>query len=248
MKNTRVFFRKSSFTLLEIIVAMGVFSLLMAMTMQFFSGAQRIWSSSESRNTVYSDARVAMDLMATLLQATYFKVDTTPFVINANGNNDTYKIYFFTKSGLRPRGNTSLFCASFQVDDQHTLKIVTICDEDTVYKNLFVIAPNKRTQLVQKLDNDIKNNTNTTEIIPNVTTFKITPGVNDYGNQKIDWTQDATTDTTEPFCPSIVKIELGILPDPYFERWKNASGSVKDDILKEQEKKFTRFVYIGDRN
>ena len=267
MKNTRGFFRKSSFTLLEIIVAMGVFSLLMAMTMQFFSGAQRIWSSSESRNTVYSDARVAMDLMATLLQSTYYKENETPFIIVENKTTspaDRDAIYFATKSPLRPRGNTSLFFASFQVDGDNELLIATICDKDgATYRNLFFpsaasyeniadsMYANLNTYAGQK-DADGALEAKATMIIPNITSFKISPGIYNYHNTpEIQWNQHDKSSggvTYYPYVPALVRIELGILPAPYYERWLNASGSEKTDILKEQEKKFTRIVFIGDRN
>ena len=270
MKNTRRLLRKTSFTLLEIIVAMGVFSLLMAMTMQFFSGAQRIWSSSESRNTVYSDARVAMDLMATLLQSTYYKEDETPFIIVKNRTTDPAErdaIYFPTKSSLRPRGDTSLFFATFQVDSDNELLIATICDKDgetyrdlffpsadsyetiadTMYGNLNNYAKMKKTKEDEGVD-EVK----ATTIIPNITSFKISPGIYNYnGTPEIQWNQHDKSSggvTYYPYVPALVRIELGILPDPYYERWLNASGSEKTDILKEQEKKFTRIVFIGDRN
>jgi len=53
-----------TFTLLELLVAMAVFSVMMTVLMQFFSSAQKVTSASEKRTTVFSDARVAMELMA----------------------------------------------------------------------------------------------------------------------------------------------------------------------------------------
>ncbi len=47
MRKTR---QKSKFTLVELIVAMAVFSILLLLMLQFFSGAQRIWNGMEKRN------------------------------------------------------------------------------------------------------------------------------------------------------------------------------------------------------
>ncbi len=60
------------FTLAELLVAMVVFSIMLLLMMQFFSGAQRIWVSTEQKNNLYADARVAMDLMSTFLQGAYY--------------------------------------------------------------------------------------------------------------------------------------------------------------------------------
>ena len=106
--------RKSGwrFTLVELLVAMSVFSLLLVLMMQFFSGAQKIWVSTEEKNNLYADARVAMDLIATFLQGTYFSqggsggnsaaTDThkgVPFVIE-NGTSEKAEIYFPTQTQM----------------------------------------------------------------------------------------------------------------------------------------------------
>ena len=41
---------KRCFTLVELLVAMAVFSVMLLLMMQFFSGAQRIWVSTEQKN------------------------------------------------------------------------------------------------------------------------------------------------------------------------------------------------------
>ena len=64
---------RHSFTLIELIVAMAVFSLMMMMMMQFFSDTQTLWSRSEEKNNMYADARIAMDLMSSALQSVYYQ-------------------------------------------------------------------------------------------------------------------------------------------------------------------------------
>ena len=62
---------KYKFTLAEILVAMAVFSILLTLMLQFFSGARTLWTANEKRASVYADASIALDLMANLLQTTY---------------------------------------------------------------------------------------------------------------------------------------------------------------------------------
>jgi len=57
--------RKKSFTLIELIVSLGVFSVLTLMLMQFFTSVQQAWTSSERRARIYADSRVVFDMVAT---------------------------------------------------------------------------------------------------------------------------------------------------------------------------------------
>lgn len=64
--------RRNSFTLVELLVAVGLLSLIMMLLLQLFSGARKIWTASEKTNNVYADARVAMELMADLINTVQF--------------------------------------------------------------------------------------------------------------------------------------------------------------------------------
>ena len=64
--------RRKYFTLIELLVAMGLLALLVMLMLQLFGGAQRLWVASEKRSNVYADARVAMELMAELINAVQF--------------------------------------------------------------------------------------------------------------------------------------------------------------------------------
>ncbi|MDD5697122.1 MAG: hypothetical protein PHH77_00765 [Victivallaceae bacterium] len=65
------------YTLVEVMVAMGIFLILMTIMMQFFTSAQGLWSLSSKRNQLYADARVAMNLMTKELQTMLYRNDTT---------------------------------------------------------------------------------------------------------------------------------------------------------------------------
>lgn len=67
--------KKSFFTLLEVLVSMGVFMLLMLALMQFFSAAQGVWSRTGSKTTLYDTARVVMETMAADLACAYYEPD-----------------------------------------------------------------------------------------------------------------------------------------------------------------------------
>lgn len=98
------------FTLIELLVAMGVFVILVALMLQFFSGAQKLWASSESRNQVYADGRAAMELMNELLFSTTFLLEESTataagysqngFFRLSNNSSGRSAIYFTTKTPL----------------------------------------------------------------------------------------------------------------------------------------------------
>ena len=89
--------RKKNFTLVELIVAMAVFSILLLLMLQFFSGAQRIWHGMEKRNEIYANARIAMDLITTHLQNTYSPNGSIVFFVD-DPNTESSKIYFATRT------------------------------------------------------------------------------------------------------------------------------------------------------
>ncbi len=72
---------RRNFTLAEVTVAMGVFSIIMLMLFRLFASSQQVWRSAEARSNRYADARVAMDLMANALQSAFYAPDTTVMFI-----------------------------------------------------------------------------------------------------------------------------------------------------------------------
>ena len=67
--------KKSYFTLLEVLVSMGVFSLLMLALMQFFSAAQGVWEKTGTRAEMFDSARIAMETLAADLSSAYYQND-----------------------------------------------------------------------------------------------------------------------------------------------------------------------------
>lgn len=83
--------RRNHFTLIELLVAISLLSLIMMLLFQLFSGAQRIWIASEKTNNLYSDARVAMELVADILNTVQFSHGEKD-----DGSRDTTKDMIFS--------------------------------------------------------------------------------------------------------------------------------------------------------
>ena len=63
---------KHLFTLLEVLVSMGVFSLLMLALMQFFSAAQGVWEKSGSKTELFDSARIAAQILTEDLTIAFY--------------------------------------------------------------------------------------------------------------------------------------------------------------------------------
>ena len=63
---------KKAFTLVEVMVSMALFAGIMALLMQYFSSAQRIWMGSAGKTEMFENARVALDLMENDLLCSYY--------------------------------------------------------------------------------------------------------------------------------------------------------------------------------
>lgn len=58
------FLKKKAFSLIELMVAMGILSVLMLMMTLLLDQVQETWQYSESRISQFREARVAFDLMS----------------------------------------------------------------------------------------------------------------------------------------------------------------------------------------
>ena len=150
---------KYKFTLAEILVAMAVFSILLTLMLQFFSGARTLWTANEKRASVYADASIALDLMANLLQTTYLNrkepvlaaggetpvppENQTPFLIKRDsaapansGSND--RIFFISElpGGSLLSGGAIRFLSFQRGDDpdntgkNNVLYLKVLCDAE----------------------------------------------------------------------------------------------------------------------
>lgn len=71
--------KKSRFTLIEIMLSMGVFLILLTLLLNFFSGTRQVWKSLRERNDSFEKARVAMDVVSDLLSTSVAGKDVPGF-------------------------------------------------------------------------------------------------------------------------------------------------------------------------
>lgn len=63
---------KQFYTLIELLMAMAIFAIISVIMMRFFNSAQQIWSKASQKNVLYSDARVALDIMSAEIQSALY--------------------------------------------------------------------------------------------------------------------------------------------------------------------------------
>ena len=106
------------YTIVEVMVAMGIFLVMMTIMMQFFTSAQKVWNSASKRNFMYADARVAMNVMTREIQSMLYDNDDDgtgiyPFWlewididdIDSETRTTTLKDYFIANKDLPEQGS-----------------------------------------------------------------------------------------------------------------------------------------------
>ena len=99
------------FTLVELLVALGVFSVLMVVFMQLFSTMRLAWTNTQRRTDANANVRVAMDMISTLVGSAYlFNVPETsgstvvrklfPFKLTRASGGDAVGLYFASNARL----------------------------------------------------------------------------------------------------------------------------------------------------
>ncbi|WP_288559840.1 prepilin-type N-terminal cleavage/methylation domain-containing protein [uncultured Victivallis sp.] len=255
--------RKQPFTLVELLLAMVVFSIMLVLMMQFFSGARIIWSSTEKRNNMYADARIAMDLISTMLQNTIYAEEGIPFYVDGyavaqpSSGYDS-KLYFVTKTKMELPGTGDIRFISFQRGsnaDSNQLQIRIWPDDEPATKDDFSLcfppysAGNSIANYDQalatvktRLDNATGDNLGI--LLNNVTGFKVTPMI------RSNTSNGVTIPSTSSYedLPFMIEIQLSLMDKVNYDLWTQMTGTTAESFKNQHEYTFTRTVFIDDRN
>ena len=92
--------KNTPFTLLELILAMGILTIIMVIMLSFFSAAQKAWMASSANAEIYENARVAMDLMTRDLQAALYNDENSAKGIYPFWHESDSKISFISTTNI----------------------------------------------------------------------------------------------------------------------------------------------------
>jgi len=93
--------RRRHFTLVEVLAAMAVLLVLMALVFSFFAAAQKAWTATDTNTRIYENARVAFTLISEDLQST----------LASNEPGREIPFYLGTANGKTPPAANEVFCA-----------------------------------------------------------------------------------------------------------------------------------------
>jgi type II secretory pathway pseudopilin PulG len=248
------------FTLMELLVSMAVFCVLLVIMLQFFSGAQRLWTSSEAKRNIYQDGNVAMELICTMLQNIQWDSQTPLEFQNVSLTSSSWNYfssaYFLTKTKRNIGGVSEFKFVSFQAvhadgpddgdsNDHIALKMSVFCDKDKDFdycfapfdtgKSGFNNFSNVKDSVVSKLNGNLNNSTYGFTLLKNITKFRISLYYLNASN-----TITAVTAANYSSLPLLAEIEISVIDPNHYERWYNTWG--KETSLSaaaaEEEKEF----------
>lgn len=90
--------KSKKFTLLELLVAMAVFSVMMTVLMQFFSSAQKVTLRTKGKTNYFEDARTAMELMSRDLKSALYA--GTGKELKITNSNKTIEFYCYSQNSI----------------------------------------------------------------------------------------------------------------------------------------------------
>lgn len=275
MKNKVFQKKRRNFTLIELLVAMGVLVIIFGFVLQFFVGSQKVWTSMERRNSIYADARVAMDVMTTMLQNSFYSDGGVPFFIDRS-TSGKHKIYFATKSMQNLPGDSDLKYVSFQRNSatgkEEELKLSVFCDEeknDATYPFYHYFPPYgqgtvadlaaAQSGVIAKLDVNLSSSTGTYKsiLIRHVVSFEIIPykidtSATGSGISAIPTASGSSNPYSQsPYCyfPYIVMLKLTLLSPADYKIWDQITDATqKSDFLTQHQYSFTRTVFLGEQS
>jgi type II secretory pathway pseudopilin PulG len=256
------------FTLIELLVAMGVLVIILGFILQFFVGAQKVWTSMEQRNNIYADARVAMDIMTTMLQNTFYSDGGIPIRVNFDTAGKS-KVYFATRSMQNLPGGPLkyvTFQRSSTTGEEDQLKIAVFCDKEKDFGYYFppyglegvTDLATAKTTVFDKLDTYLGKSDSPygSVLLRRVTSFDVIPYKQKDSAPGID-------SVTSPYdeVPFMVVLKLTMLSPADYRIWKQMSGTddgvngkvetTDNDRVKFRKTHaytFSRTVYLGEQS
>ena len=262
---------KFHFTIVEVSVAMLVLAVLLTIVMQFFDTAQKGWSASSGKSTIYENARIALGLINRQVQGIYYKDGVVPFYHKGSDynpideySNDSLSFVSYLDEAPNP------YCTSTACELQYQLYYNEDNDvvQDTAGWMLLSITGNKldnggvnnewnfyNSNSATAFSTDNSSRNNYIKLIPYVTELDFTC-YNSAG--KIIRGDESDSQV----LPTSIEVTLSLMGRTSWNKWIEigGNGNINNDIIddnenaaaetfrKKHEQTFKRTIYIGNRN
>lgn len=230
------------FTLVELLVAMAVFSVIMLVLMQFFNSAQRLWTASANKTEMFENARIAINLMARDLQCAYYNFDEK--TIRLFKQPSTTQIAFISSQPATPNtGDVSRLCEIQYRLNGTDIEINRVGDSDSNWD--FTTQASWNTTLRgTSVPNPPNTSPNWEKVIPNVVALSISC----YKRDNTAWTEPGSGSSDIPY-PYAVRIDLTLAGKDSIAKWTalGKPGSTTDgykNTIGQTIRTFSRTVII----
>lgn len=259
----------NAFTMLELLVAMAVFSLLIVLLMGMVDGATKLWRENENRVDAYREARAALGMMARDLNNAIAANNTNYILINTpafaklqeadvqKNTNTAGAIFFLSAQPAAAQdlsGNKSDVCEVGYFLAYGNTSIAPAGSTNNKSMGLyryFRSSNNTFSNLLSGSASLFSNVTITgahTDLLArNVKSFRITPYQIDASNNRI-----AYNPATNAAMPDLVEISVTALNQDTARKmdsasdWTNSSGPLTN-IIQEVEQTFTTRLRLKDK-
>ncbi len=222
------------FTLVELLVSMGVFMIIMLALFTFFSSAQKIWTDSASKTMAFENARIALDLMERDIHSIMYDGDYMNFQLNT----DT-EINFISAVQTKDPASYSNICeVSYRVDTQGWLERAQINDQSTAAKYNFSSCFKSSTAF----NFDSSDYQKVIPYVADLTFYCYPKGVSLTAANKLP----ATPNNLTPI-PNTIIIDLTLLDKSTWDKWLSVSPTraIEPEFVTNTKRKFSKTVYLG---
>ena len=241
--------RLQKFTIVEILVAMSVFSVLMLIIMQIFGSLQNVWTTTSKRTQTAQNANMIMNMIAAALQSAYYDVEASPesswcyYQSDVELAGPDKPIWFITSRQKSVQAShSSLVQTGYWLEEVerdgvtlYALKNLTISnmkydgviDTSVLYNYNVAAQPDAK---LMSVHSDLRQIA--TLVDDNIVSLKVTPYVKkfDSGTGNITWVDSGNC----KLLPTYVKVELQLLDDDPTVRaaYKEADSSEKKKMVR----------------
>ncbi|MBE6398684.1 MAG: prepilin-type N-terminal cleavage/methylation domain-containing protein [Lentisphaerae bacterium] len=241
------------FTLVELLAAMAVFSILLLVSMRLFSGAQQLWVRSEQKTNAFADARTAMEFVAVRMQTLVY-YENVPFSMKDN------EIWFATSMPMDNRDDEYyLRFLKFERDaNAGTLVMRIYAGKEESRKFIAHFPPFKNQDAAITAWDAVSSklgSSETVELIDNVTDFKIhgffaVKNGNNWELKPQESVSSAFKDGSSFITPPyMIEVEISLLDNKEaYLRWKDGDDDKKKEIFSEYGYTFRRAILLGHRS
>lgn len=251
-------FQRKNFTLVELLAAMVVFTILLLISMRLFSGAQQLWVRSEQKTNAFADARTAMEFVAVRMQTLVY-YENVPFCMNDDG------VWFATAMPMEDRDDEYyLRFMKFERDDSDGRGLLVMkiyADKDESRSFIAHFPPFNDDSEAESAWNKVDNKFNDSsvekvELIENVTDFKVHGffAVKTNGDLNLTPQKDVNSSfkngSSIKTPPYLMEIEISLIDNKEaYQRWRDETDDdKKKEIFSEYGYTFRRAILLGQRS